>query len=333
MDAEFIKILERHKCRPEPFAVATVVAVSGSSSARVGAKAIFDEQGRNVHGWVGGGCAEKFVGEQVLTAFGDGRPRIVTARLDDEVFGLGVACGGQMDVFIDPMLPYEIVAVRNLGGFESEFDELAHRLEINITWLPRGRHQPLPPEQFDAALLIFAQALAAARHRSGQSLRLVRDLPLCFEAAPTKIPRSVLILGNSRISETLAILLAKSGFQVRVIGPDIKSEDYPDQVQCSCLHTSFGSIDFSANEAVVVASQLPVDFTLTANALAAGSPYVSMVGSRTRVMDLYRHLDLLNGHPVTVPLYAPAGLDIDARGPGEIALSIAAELISLSGNN
>lgn len=330
MDAEFIKILERHKCRTEPFAVATVVAVSGSSSARVGAKAIFDELGHNVHGWVGGGCAEKFVGEQVLTAIVEGRPRIVTARLDDEVFGLGVACGGQMDVFIDPIVPAEVLVVPNLGGFESDFNELARRLEISIAWLARGHHQPPPPDRFETALLIFAQTLATARHRSGQSLRLVRDLPVRFEAALSKIPRSVLILGNSRISETLAILLAKSGFQVRVIGPDVKSEDYPDQVQCSCLHTNFGSINFSSNEAVVVASQLPVDFNLAANALAAGSPYVSMVGSRTRVMDLYRHLDQLNDHPVAVPLYAPAGLDIDAKGPGEIALSIAAELISLS---
>ena len=331
MDAEFIKLLEQRKRRAEPFAVATVVAVSGSSSARVGAKAIFDAQGHNVYGWVGGGCAEKFVGEQVLTAVVEGRPRIVTARLDDEVFGLGVACGGQMDVFIDPIVPAEIITVPELGRFASDFDDLAQRLEIKINWQPRGQRQQPAPHRFDTALLIFAQSLATARRRSGQPLRLVRDLPVRFEGPPPKIPRSVLILGNSRISETLAILLAKSDFQVRVIGPDVKPEDYPDQVQCSCMHANFGSIAFSSDEAVVVASQLPVDFGLVTSALKGGSPYVSMVGSRTRVMDLYRHLELLNDQPVTLPLFAPAGLDIDAKGPGEIALSIAAELIWTAG--
>jgi xanthine dehydrogenase accessory factor len=80
------------------FAVATVVNVRGSASGKPGAKAIFDEHGHNLHGWVGGGCVERFTGEQAVAAIAEGRPRLVVADLDDEVLGLGMPCGGVMDI-------------------------------------------------------------------------------------------------------------------------------------------------------------------------------------------------------------------------------------------
>ncbi len=42
----------------QPFALATVVRVEGSSSAKRGSKALIDEHGKIILGWVGGGCAE-----------------------------------------------------------------------------------------------------------------------------------------------------------------------------------------------------------------------------------------------------------------------------------
>ncbi len=67
-----------------PFAIATVVRVRGSASARPGSKALVDEHGRNVFGWVGGGCAESLVREEALAALEDGArassPRTWTTR-------------------------------------------------------------------------------------------------------------------------------------------------------------------------------------------------------------------------------------------------------------
>ena len=50
----------------QPFAIATVVGVVGSSSARPGSKAIIDPSGKLLVGWVGGGCAESAVRSEAL---------------------------------------------------------------------------------------------------------------------------------------------------------------------------------------------------------------------------------------------------------------------------
>jgi xanthine dehydrogenase accessory factor len=105
VDREFYdKVLEM-MARRRPFALATVVAVRGSSSAKPGSKAVIDEAGRNLLGWLGGGCAQSFICEEAMKALGERKTRVVTADLDDEVLGVGMPCGGFMDVYIEPVLP------------------------------------------------------------------------------------------------------------------------------------------------------------------------------------------------------------------------------------
>ena len=105
MLSHFTEILQDYIARRRPFAVATVIRVLGSASAKPGSKALIDETGRNVHGWVGGGCAESLVREEALAAMAEGATRIVEVDLDDEVLGVGMPCGGQMEVYIEPHLP------------------------------------------------------------------------------------------------------------------------------------------------------------------------------------------------------------------------------------
>ncbi|MCZ6559114.1 MAG: XdhC family protein [SAR324 cluster bacterium] len=105
MNRDFTDKLLEMTARKQPFAVATVISVRGSASAKPGAKAIIDGGGRNVFGWVGGGCAETLVREEALGALEDRKTRIVTADLDDEVLGVGMPCGGLMDVYIEPVFP------------------------------------------------------------------------------------------------------------------------------------------------------------------------------------------------------------------------------------
>ena len=89
----------------KPFAIATVVRVEGSSSARRGSKAIIDSQGKLVTGWVGGGCAESAVKSEALKCMATERPQLITLDMSDEELGVGMPCGGKMDVFIEPVLP------------------------------------------------------------------------------------------------------------------------------------------------------------------------------------------------------------------------------------
>jgi xanthine dehydrogenase accessory factor len=89
----------------QPFAIATVVGVVGSSSARPGSKALIDPSGKLLLGWVGGGCAESAVRNEALMCIETERPRLITVDMSDELVGVGMPCGGNMDIFIEPVLP------------------------------------------------------------------------------------------------------------------------------------------------------------------------------------------------------------------------------------
>lgn len=86
-------------------AIATVIEIRGSASARPGSKAVIDPNGRVLAGWVGGGCAQSTVCHAALECLRDARTRIIDLNLDDEVLGTGMPCGGAMRVYVEPILP------------------------------------------------------------------------------------------------------------------------------------------------------------------------------------------------------------------------------------
>ncbi|MCA9682921.1 MAG: hypothetical protein KC457_12040, partial [Myxococcales bacterium] len=131
-DPRFHAAMGRLLAAGEPFAVATVVAVRGSSSGKPGAKALFDAEGRNVHGWVGGGCVERFTGEQAVEALALAQPRVVVADLDDELLGLGMPCGGQMDIYIEPVCPRAELVVAGDGAVAGKLVEIAAMLGMPV---------------------------------------------------------------------------------------------------------------------------------------------------------------------------------------------------------
>ena len=89
----------------EPFALGIVVEARGSTSARVGAKAVFNVEGAVMCGWVGGGCAESTIAHAAIESLETEIPQVVDVDLDDEVLGAGMPCGGSMRVYVEPITP------------------------------------------------------------------------------------------------------------------------------------------------------------------------------------------------------------------------------------
>jgi xanthine dehydrogenase accessory factor len=87
-----------------PFAIATVVETRGSVSAKTASKAVIDEHGRVVAGWVGGGCAESATCHAALQCIESGETAILEVDMNDEVLGAGMPCGGHMRVYVEPVL-------------------------------------------------------------------------------------------------------------------------------------------------------------------------------------------------------------------------------------
>ncbi len=128
-----------------PFVVATVVRVKGSASARPGSKALIDAHGRNVFGWVGGGCAESLVREEALKALQDRRTRIVDVDLEDEVLGVGMPCGGRMDVYLEPHLPPRPLIIAGSGTLARQLAALGGTFGYDVSVHgPKARTEHFP---------------------------------------------------------------------------------------------------------------------------------------------------------------------------------------------
>ncbi len=105
MAKEILDVLVQMQKQRRPHAVATVVEITGSTSAKTGSKAVIDENGRVVAGWVGGGCAESMTCSQALKGMETGETAVLDIDLDSEVLGAGMPCGGSMRVYVEPVLP------------------------------------------------------------------------------------------------------------------------------------------------------------------------------------------------------------------------------------
>ena len=115
------------------FAIATVVRVEGSSSARRGSKAIIDSTGRLLLGWIGGGCAESAVRSEALKSIETSLPRMITVDMSDEQLGVGMPCGGIMEIFIEPVLPKPALLIVGHGRIAETLSTLGHLMGFAVT--------------------------------------------------------------------------------------------------------------------------------------------------------------------------------------------------------
>jgi len=135
----------------------------------------------------------------------------------------------------------------------------------------------------------------------------------------------------------VAIALAKLGkllhFTVTLVDPLAKPSDLPEADRL------LNSLDFShlppaSARYVVVASRGKFDEEAVEQALRANSNYVAVVANKKRAQELRRSLELRGESPERLAkVRAPAGLNIGAEGPEEIALSILAEIVAESRRN
>jgi xanthine dehydrogenase accessory factor len=153
----------------KPFAIATVVRVEGSSSARRGSKALIDSQGNILMGWVGGGCAESAVRSEALRCMRLEKPELITLDMQDEILGVGMPCGGMMDVYIEPVLPQPELVIAGHGRIAETLARLGHLMSFAVTV-----HDPsATKENFPEALRVIDKDFDVAEIAFGPSTYVV----------------------------------------------------------------------------------------------------------------------------------------------------------------
>ena len=114
MFREFVEKIGDLTAKGVNFAVATVVDTEGSTSSKAGAKSIIGEGGEVYYTNIFGGCVESAVIQAAQSVLGTGIPRLVKIKMTDElaaedegddVIGVGMPCGGTMDVYVEPYVP------------------------------------------------------------------------------------------------------------------------------------------------------------------------------------------------------------------------------------
>jgi xanthine dehydrogenase accessory factor len=112
--------------RGEEVALVTIVASTGSTPQRVGAKMLVFADGRTV-GTIGGGCYENDAFWKAREAIKARKPLNIKYELTDDIAEeTGLICGGQMEVFIEPVEPAPDVYIFGAGHVGYWLARMAH---------------------------------------------------------------------------------------------------------------------------------------------------------------------------------------------------------------
>ena len=146
--------------RGEPAALVTIVSTTGSTPQRVGAKMLVFADGRTV-GTIGGGCYENDAFGKARHAITTRAPQLVHYELsDDFAQETGLICGGQMDVYIEPIEPSPELYVIGAGHVGFHLARVAHEVGFRVHVID-DREKFANAERFPTATEILVEDIPA----------------------------------------------------------------------------------------------------------------------------------------------------------------------------
>jgi xanthine dehydrogenase accessory factor len=289
---------ERWLARGDRVALATVVATRRSAPRPVGSKLIVSENGE-LFGSVSGGCVESDVAVQAAQVLASGEPRLLSYGItDDQAWEVGLPCGGEIDVFVQPLADFpaagEGVLLTRLEGDRAGQIELAN-IDVHSSGILE-----LEGER------VFAEVLGPA-------------------------PRLV-VVGATDTAEALCRAANGLGWRTEVVDPRpalVTRERLPSPDE---LVTAWpDELEAGPDTAVVVLThEERLDVPALTTALASEAFYVGAIGSRkTQAKRRERLLEAGVPDEGLERLSGPAGLDLGADTPAETAVSILAEILAV----
>ena len=330
----------------EPFVIATVVGTKGSTPQKPGAKLLVRKDGSGV-GTLGGGCVEGdiwFAASRILKE--GGGPTLTDYELNEEIAAReGLVCGGTMYFLIDPVLnPAPVLP--QVSNIVSAYDgspsvglatllkpskgkgNVGDKLFIGEDGAVKGS---LGDPTRDTEVV---DTLRGLTEYGRVKLLVTQDGAQVFMEGYTT-PAAVIIAGGGHIGKSLAPLVRMMGLRLHVVDdrPEFASKErFPeaDSVVVADYADGLKQLDIRPNSSVIVATRghREDDRALEA-AVRSPAGYVGLVGSRRKTILIHQEL-LQNGVPLErlKSVHAPIGLDIGAKTPEEIALSIVAEIVA-----
>lgn len=296
--------------RAEPYSLATVVRVDGSSYRRPGARLLVPRDGPPV-GLISGGCLEEEAARLARAAIEGDRPMLL--KIDhsaegDELWGLGLGCRGVVHLFAEPppLARDTLDSLRSVRAGQpgayllTGLDGSRQRLTGDQAAILADGVQPDRPLLLDDAVL--------------DSILPPTHLVICGAG-----PDAVALLNSAR----------RLDWRVTVADPRrsrLASAHFDDAERCDAEPSEAADrIGVTGRTAVVIMGHDYVrDAAYLAGFLGRGAVYLGVMGPRERTDRL-----LAEGAAVADDaVHAPAGLDIGADGPEEVATAIVAEIVA-----
>ena len=137
-------------------AIATIVQVRGSIPSYESAKLLVREDG-SMTGTIGGGCVEAEVWNAAREVIETEQPRHLTFNLgQDAAYDNGLICGGQLDVFVEPVLPVPGAFIFGGGHISKSISKIATLAGFSTT-IVDNRENFANIERFPEAAGIYAE--------------------------------------------------------------------------------------------------------------------------------------------------------------------------------
>ena len=330
-------------------ALATIVAVRGSTYRRPGARLLVPEEGAPI-GNISGGCLEGDVADMARLVMEEGQARLAGWDLtadDDAVWGLGLGCNGAIEVFIEPA-DRAVEAARALRTALEEERPISLVTVIESTEpekiAPGARLIVMPDGAVEGSLGrsdVDAEAIAAARGLLTTERSEIRTLAEGIRAFVEILepPLRLVICGAGHDAVPLVRAASLLGWNVTVVDDRpafLNRERFPEAHGFAPVDDPSGVAEAVTVDArtfvVVMTHNFLRDKAYLRELLTTDARYVAMLGPAARTQRLLMELEE-EGTPITDEgrsrIHGPAGLDLGSEGPEEIAQAIIGEIVAV----
>lgn len=329
--------------------LATVVHVEGSSYRRPGARMLVEEDGR-ITGAISGGCLEGDALRRAMQVIALNEKRLITydTTLDDDLeFGVQLGCNGVVHILFEPVHPADelnpCLLLKKCIEADGTDKVLVTLFKLND-----------PQCQDAGTCMFFANASVYSNHKMEEGLltELRERISVAFEQRRSakidmetrmltaliqwvKPPVSLIVIGAGNDALPLVEMAAILGWDVTVADgrsshASLKRFPKVNRIIVGKPEEVVAKLTVDHNAALVLMTH---NFNYDRDclkALSAHAPaYIGCLGPKKRLERIWEELEE-NSTPLNEGLreivYGPAGLDIGAELPEEIALSIIAEI-------
>ena len=338
---EAVNLLEKD----EQLVMATVIRTKGSTPQKPGAKLLVRKDGTGV-GTLGGGCVEGdiwYAASQLMRRGGDAQYREYELN-EDLAAEDGLVCGGTMFFLIDPVYrpaqyldiakevdeAYEggpSVALASLIRTSNGRGSIGSKLFIREDGSTEGSLGDL---RLDHDAVMRARNLMAM----GRNEYVITEEGVEYFIEAYTTPPQLVICGGGHVSRALASHAKPLGFRLFITDDReefANPQRFPeaDIVIGKKPEDALKKLPINANSFIVVATR-GHRFDNVALAAAAETParYVGLMGSKRKTILIYEDLVRMGLNEERLrEIRSPIGLDIHARTPEEIAISIMGEIL------